>query len=367
MLKKLVTALIIIVVLAAAGCTGAFFWYQANLLAVYPEVNCSEDLEHEACKEITFPVENGQTTVQILDNLASVGLIRNSLAAQVYYRLHYKPETSPLKVGEYQLNRAASTSDIIEQLVKGENKSNVFSFTILPGETVAEIKQKLVKEQGYSQGAVDAAFEKTDYGFPMLKSRRDTSAYKAEPLEGFLFGDTYEFYKGEAVEKIVSTSLAAMQNVIDNNKLEDKFAEHNLDLYEGITLASIVQRESTGSEQPNVAKVFLNRLAKGIKLGSDVTTQYALDLVDPERTRYTNNADALTVDSLYNTRLYAGLTHGPICNPGISALLAVANPSDTEAIFFLTGDDGMMYYSNTEEGHNQNIRQHCRDLCNVSL
>ena len=102
-------------------------------------------------------------------------------------------------------------------------------------------------------------------------------------------------------------------------------------------------------------------------LGSDVTTKYALDLVDPERTTYRDNAAALTVDSLYNTRLYAGLTPGPISNPGISALLAVANPQPTDALYFLTGDDGVMYYSSTEEGHQANIRDHCQVLCNVGL
>ena len=165
--------------------------------------------------------------------------------------------------------------------------------------------------------------------------------------------------------------LGEMERVIEENHLKEKYSEQGLSLFEGITLASIVQKEAPSpafsSEQPTVAQVFLSRLEYGIRLGSDVTVSYALDTVDPERKTYTDNQTALTVDSCYNTRLYSGLPCGPISNPGLSALLAVAEPSDTAYLYFLTGDDGLMYYSSTEEEHNQNIYSHCQDLCNVSL
>ena len=95
--------------------------------------------------------------------------------------------------------------------------------------------------------------------------------------------------------------------------------------------------------------------------------QYALDLVDPERTTYTDNAAALGIDSPYNTRLHTGLPPGPVSNPGESALVATANPADTDYLFFLTGDDGMMYYSHTDAEHQENIANHCQELCAVAL
>jgi len=102
-------------------------------------------------------------------------------------------------------------------------------------------------------------------------------------------------------------------------------------------------------------------------LGSDVTVSYALDTVDPDRQSHPDNAAALTVNSCYNTRVNAGLPCGPISNPGLSALLAVAEPADTSYLYFLTGDDGLMYYSYTESEHNQNIYSHCQELCNIQL
>ncbi|MBQ3306048.1 endolytic transglycosylase MltG [Candidatus Saccharibacteria bacterium] len=354
--KKAAIILIPIFVVLSAVAGGAVFWYNLQLSA---PVAAAEDEE-----TVVFKVNRGDATTKIADNLEKEGLIKSSLAFQIYYRLNHANDS--LKVGEYKLKRSMSAPDIAKVLVEGENESNVFKLTILPGETVAEVKKKLIEKYGYNKTEVDAAFAK-NYDHPALKDRADTSSYGAEPLEGYLYGDTYEFYKGESVEKIIETTLDALWDVVQAHGLETKFAAQGLDLYQGITLASIVQREASSPEQPKVAKVFLNRIARGIPLGSDVTTQYALDLVDPERKTYTNNADALKVNSPYNTRLHAGLTPGPISNPGLSALLAVADPTDTDALYFLTGDDGMMYYSSTEQGHNQNIRDHCRELCNVSL
>ena len=158
-----------------------------------------------------------------------------------------------------------------------------------------------------------------------------------------------------------------MGQVISENDLVAKYSAKGLSLHQGITLASVVQKESPSADMPTVAQVFLTRLSYGWKLGSDVTVKYALDVVDPNRETYKDNQAALTIDSCYNTRLHDGLPCGPIANPGLSALLAVASPSDTAYLYFLTGDDGVMYYSYTEAEHNRNAYLHCQNLCNVSL
>ena len=236
----------------------------------------------------------------------------------------------------------------------------VFNFQISPGETIYDVKNNLIKT-GYTAAEVDKAFN-TTYNFEMLKDRPAGAS-----LEGYLYGETHEFYNDTTVEEILETFLKGMQDMIKENNLEAKYAARGLSLYEGITLASIVQKEAPTSEMPTVAQVFLTRLDYGIPLGSDVTVSYALDTIDPARQAYGDNQAALTVDSCYNTRLYGGLPCGPISNPGLAALLAVAEPSNTSYLYFLTGDDGMMYYSYTEAEHIQNIYSHCQNLCNVSL
>lgn len=248
--------------------------------------------------------------------------------------------------------------------LEAEMRPEVFNFTVLPGETIFQIKANLA-EIGYSSEEIEDAFN-ARYDYDFLKERPEGVS-----LEGYLFGDTHEFYKDSTVKEILEVFLNEMGKVIEENNLKERYAEKGLSLYEGITLASIVQKEAPSpafsSEQPKVAQVFLLRNEYGIPLGSDVTVSYALNVVDPDRKTYSDNQTALTVDSCYNTRLYVGLPCGPISNPGYSALMAVAEPSDTTYLYFLTGDDGVMYYSYTEDEHIQNIYSHCQSLCEVSL
>lgn len=312
----------------------------------------------EVCTQITFTVEEGQSTGEIAENLYHAGLVRNSLAFQAYYYLHYLGQ--PLKTGEYTLNGGMGPAQIIETLIAGPQAA-VFSFTFLPGENIFDFRAKLL-EQGYSDEAITAGLE-ADYDHPVLAGKPADAS-----LEGYLYGETYEFYVGESVENIITKMLDQLYSVVQANDLENKFAAQGLDLFQGITLASIVQKEANNAtDYAKVAQVFYKRLSQGISLGSDITVQYALDLVDPERTTYTDNAAALGIDSPYNTRLYTGLTPGPVSNPGESALVATANPADTDYLFFLTGDDGMMYYSHTDAEHQENIANHCQELCAVAL
>ena len=247
---------------------------------------------------------------------------------------------------------------------EAEMLAETFDFTIAPGETIFDIKKNLAKA-GYTQTEIDDAF---NYNYSTMEGLGYLSSRPAgATLEGYLYGETYNFYKETSVKDILATFLGEMGNTIQENDLEAKYKERGLNLHEGITLASVVQKEASSPEQPTVAQVFLTRLGLGIPMGSDVTVSYALDIIDPAREMHPDNESALVVDSCYNTRVHAGLPCGPISNPGLSALLAVANPSDTEYLYFLTGDDGVMYYSYTEYEHNQNAYLHCQELCNISL
>ena len=252
-------------------------------------------------------------------------------------------------------------------------KAKTFTFTIRPGETIFDIKRHLLEVDrngdstegemlpNYTAEEVDEALN-ADYDFDFLADK-PTDAN----LEGYLYGETYEFYGTSSVKDVFSKYLEGMATVVSENDLVAKYEEQGLSLHEGITLASIIQKESPDKEMETVAQVFLTRLDYGWKLGSDVTVKYALDVVDPDRTTYQDNQAALAIDSCYNTRLYAGLPCSPISNPSLAALLAVANPTDSTYLYFLTGDDGLMYYSHTEAEHNNNAYLHCQNLCNVSL
>lgn len=357
----LVTLIVLLVLVI-----GAAIAYYIYSLQPVSSVNCGQDgLDAgDVCEDKEFAVETGEPTSLVAKHLKEAGLIRDEIVFRVYAELNGRKET--IKAGEYRLNKTMSVEQIFSLLLKGGD--GVYSYTVLPGQTLKEVREDLI-DLGYSEEDVDAAlvnhYKDADFGWIFEGVPDDNSS-----LEGYLYGDTYEFFKDDSAEAVVKRLLTEFADVAEENQLKEKFAEHGLNMYQGVTLASVVQREANNSEDmAKVAQIFYNRLAANMPLGSDVTAKYAADQIDPNREVYTDNAAIVAIDSPYNTRKNPGLPYGPITNPGLSALKAVATPDGSvqEMLFFLTGDDGMMYYNSTESGHNQAIIDHCQKLCNVKL
>lgn len=353
---KLLTAVVIIVLLLGLAAGGGFMFYQYGTQAV----GCGEGAEK--CPDTAFTVAPGSGVNDIAVNLESAGLVRNALVFQVFYRLNYGGET--LQAGEYTLNQAMTPNDIILTMIDGNDK--VFKLTLLPGATVADFRG-IMAGLGYDEAKIDEALKKSYTGeYSWIFEGKPEEA----GLEGYLYGETYEFFASDPVETVIERMLEEMATVLEENGVKERFAARGWTIYQGLTLASVVQKEANNAvDYARVAKVFYNRLDKDMNLGSDVTAKYAADLVDPGREVYADNVAVLEIDSPYNTRKNKGLPYGPICNPGIEAILATATPDDEYGnyLFFLTGDDGLMYYSDTEEGHSHNIEEHCQSLCSVAL
>ena len=383
-MKKIIIALVILLSIAGLGVFGAYTWYEKQLAAP-KNFSCkfnspaaaatSEGSEENPdCHYQKFEIKTNQTIGDIAENLKKAGLIRSDFAFKTYLKLSSK--SAKIKAGVYSLRANLSAKEIVEQMEKGVASSEVFNLTVLPGETLKEIKQKLIK-LGYLSEQIDTALLKK-YDSPVLKGLYDNEGKLTNPaqpanvsLEGYLYGETYQFYKGETVEHIFETMINQLNSVVVANNIEEKFQKRGFSLREGLILASIIQKEAHSEDMPGVSMVFQNRLKVGMTLGSDVTATYAADLVNPNRDRNdpNNNLHVLETDNLYNTRMHTGLTPGPICSPGITAILAVAEPDENKRSmrYFLTGDDGKMYYSVTDTEHTQKIRDYCQKLCSVGL
>ena len=384
--KRIIFSLLILIFLAGLF-GGGYYWYSLQPVS---SANCrfdsakaaAESNEKEAnsvCEYQTIEISAGESVKQIANNLKQAGLIRNPLAFELYARinnLHAK-----LKTGKYSFRKTMSARAIAKQLVNGVVSSDVFNLTILPGTSLLGDKGKSqtgiihqFRTLGYSEEEINQALTK-HYDNPILKGLYADENNLSEPdipaklaLEGYLYGETYQFYNHEKLENVITTILNQFNDVVVSNQLEEKFKARGFTLRQGITLASIIQKEARTEDMPGVSMVFQNRWRQGIALGSDVTATYAADITGIDRTNATN-ADILAVNSLYNTRKYPGLPPGPIAVPSKAALLAVAEPDSSKAsmLYFLTGDDGLMYYSSTDAEHNQKIRDHCQKLCKVQI
>lgn len=338
-LKKIVTVVLMgLFALIVATVVGGYVWYQSQLAPVSGDKNA----EHTR-----LTIEAGSSPEMIAADLEEHDLIRNAWA----FRLHTKLTgvENKLQAGVYNLSPASSTPEIVDTLTSG--KVDTVTITFLPGATVKDNKEVLHKA-GYSKDLVDAAFAKR-YDHPVFKTKP-----AAADLEGYIYGETYQFPASATVEDILVRTFDELQKTIEENDLIAAYKKQDLTLFEGITLASIVQREVPGSaDQKLVASVFFNRLGEGMNLGSDVTYQYIADKTGVPRDP--------SLDSPYNTRRYVGLPPGPIAAPGESALLAVARPATSDYLYFLSGDDDKTYFAKTDAEHERNKVDHCQKKCQI--
>jgi UPF0755 protein len=311
---------------------------------------------------IKITIARDSTSSQISKQLQDKKIIRNAFVFDIYVRLSGKG--SKLEAGTYRLTPADSTPQIVDHFTKGS--VDQYQITFFPGATLVDNTDKPVSEKqdittvlekaGYTKSEIVAGLS------AVYDTANDKVLFTGKPagadLEGYVYGDTYSIYDGASVQEIIQKALDQFYSVVTENNLIASFANHNLTLYQGITLASIVQREAnTASDQKQVAQVFYLRLSKGIMLGSDVTYQYIADKTGVPRDP--------SINSPYNTRLYTGLPPGPISVPGLSALQAVASPASGDYLYFLAGDDGTMYFAHTEAEHDANIAKYCKVNCST--
>ena len=171
-------------------------------------------------------------------------------------------------------------------------------------------------------------------------------------LEGYIFPDTYEFYRGESEEKALSRFLDNTERKL-TAEYRQRAAELGYSLDEIITLASIVQEESyTNDSVKNVSSVLHNRLRSPSfpRLQCDVTIHYVNDYITDSK--FLSATDGYA--EKYNTYKCEGLPVGAICNPGLASIEAALYPAETDYYYFVTDSDWNYYYASTYAEHKKN-------------
>lgn len=297
-----------------------------------------------------FEIEQGQSVQAISDALEKAGLIRGS----DYFRLYlWKTGSgSKLKAGIYELSPAMGIPQITTILTAGESglKSNETRVVIPEGKSNDEVMQLLKEAQAVPADANFEGLHIDTYKYAFLADKPEGT-----DLQGFLFPDTYNFFKGSRLDEVIAKMLDEFDSKLTSEMRTDIKAQGK-SIYEVIILASIVEKEAGNKEEmPLIASVFHNRLKIGQALQSDATVNY---VTRAGRAMPTN--EDLEVDSPYNTYKYSGLPPTPICNPGIEAIKAVIYPAETDYYYFLTTQDGEQktYFSKTYEEHLANKALH---------
>ena len=178
-------------------------------------------------------------------------------------------------------------------------------------------------------------------------------------LEGLLFPDTYQISNADNEAQVVERMSALMERVAnDQEDLEVGAYKMRRSAYDLLIVASMIEKEAKLDEdRPKIASVIYNRLKKDMRLEMDSTVKY----VAPESEGVYVTKEEMAIDSPYNTYLVEGLPPGPIANPGLASLQAVAQPQPSDFIYFVAdcGQPGAHTFAVTYEEHLQNVER-CR-------
>ena len=297
---------------------------------------------------VEFVIGEGEPASSVIDRLAAEGLVRDAGIFRDY--MVYSGADTRLVPGVYTLSPALSALDIAAQI---QNLAATgVSFRILPGWRLEEIAAALPSSGiAVSETEFLAAVRRPPAGGISAFWPADATH------EGLLFPDVYSLPRSLTADALIGILTENFRTRLTVD-LQDGFALQGLSVYEAVTLASIVEREAVVSEEmPLIASVFLNRLEIGMKLDADPTVQYALGFSAAWGWwKAPLSLNDLQIAHTYNTYQISGLPPGPIANPGIEALLAVAFPEPSPYYYFRATCDGTgrHVFAETFEEHQGN-------------
>ena len=260
---------------------------------------------------------------------------------------------APLQAGEYEIRAHKDLWSLMQAIKSGKRFKR--TVTLVEGWTLSDWQQALELAPGMRVSQRELTPDLSNL------SENDLGTLG----EGWFMPDTYQYEWGTDADTVYARAnqvmVSELQRWIGTVNVESAFSDkdreviNHFEARDWLTLASMVEKESSHfDDQRQIARVFLNRLALGMRLQSDPTVIYALgDKFDGDLTRRD-----LKVDAPHNTYRHKGLPPGPICNPGRQAIEAVFRPADGDWLYFVGRGDGTSQFSKTLREHNRAVRKY---------
>lgn len=317
-----------------------------------------------ATEPVSMTVASGDPATRIADKLVAARALREDNRDLFLEYLRFYGLDADLHAGNFTLDPTLNIPQLADTLtgtIGGQIELN-----FLPGWRAEEMTNYLAVTQPANIDAdqfLDIIYRRVPFDlsdYPFLGSlSADTS------LEGYLFPDSYTVPRDADAAALIDLMLTRFGDKVTPT-MRQQFGEKGLSVRDAVIIASIVQREAPiAAERPAVAGVYLNRIAQDMKLDADPTIQYAVgfDAASGSWWKSPLSANDLQIQSPYNTYLNNTLPPGPIANPGLASLEAVANPEQSNYLFFVAscanGEQGSHLFSATYEEHLVNV-QNCR-------
>ena len=343
------TILIILFLIIVIGAIAVFAWYELSLRPV----------QDGNLESVIVDIVPGQGTEGIAEALKENNLIKDDLVFKIYCKLN---EVNNMQAGTYDLNKNMSVEEIVNKLQAGDVVIKEINVTFPEGKNMRDIAKIISENTNNSYEDVMNVFESKEYAKGLIENYwfltdeiLDDSIYY--PLEGYLYPDTYTFESVDvSIDDIIKIMLNQTDKVLSEYQIEINSKGYTV--HQFLSLASVVENEGISTEdRKGIARVFLNRIERGMALQSDVTTYYAfkVNMGDRDLTQ-----SELNTANPYNTRgpnMEGKIPVGPISNVSESAIEATLNPSDSDALFFVADKNGKVYFSNTNAEHEQIINE----------
>ncbi|WP_242018329.1 endolytic transglycosylase MltG [Pseudanabaena sp. FACHB-1998] len=302
--------------------------------------------------KVRLTISDGMPTQAIAQELESAGVIRSSLALRLWIQWQSLrgSESVALRSGTYDFATNQSLQEVVSQIQTA--KSSEVRFTIPEGWSIAQMSELFEKQGFFTAKDFIAAAQRTN------PRRRAWLPDDIPSLEGFLFPDTYQILPSEATpDLIIDLMLDRFEQVALPIYKENQAGKPRvkISLKDWVTLASIVEKEAViEAERRVISGVFWNRIRKNMRLESDPTVEYGLNIKQTPENPLT--LEQVRTASPYNTYLNEGLPPGPIASVGLASLKATLEPSPTDYLFFVAKYDGSHVFSRNLEDHEKALQ-----------
>lgn len=329
-------------VLLLLACVGAYFGY-----GYYRWIYGSNTAIDGEEVYVHIPTEGDYEGLK--DSLEKKGAIRNMESFDWVADLKGLPDR--IHAGKYRIEAGMSNDALTDRFRGGYEETVRVSFSDV--RNLEELAKELTEDVEVGKGELLELLEDPatarKYGF-------DEHSFKA-----MFIPNTYEFYWDVSAKELLDRMKKEYERFWTEER-EEKAKDLGLDRIEVSILASIVEAEQMGhpQERPKIARLFLNRLKKGMRLESDPTLVYAIGDFSIKRVLDKDR----DVESPYNTYRYKGLPPGPIRIPGKTSIEAVLNPDENDYLFMCARPDTteLHNFAETHPEHVRNARKYQRWL-----
>ena len=298
--------------------------------------------------ESTVEVTAEDSVSTVADKLQEAGLIKYKWFFKLYAGISHADKK--IGIGTYTLNTEMDYRALILGMhnASGNLTAETVTVTIPEGYTVAQTIHLLAEKGVNTEENLLEAARTANYDYSFI----DNSSEDVNRLEGYLFPDTYEFYKNHNAKSALAKLIDAFADHIDEEEFADSKAKAmGYSMKDVVIIASLIEKETDGTDQADIASVIYNRLQKPGETAGLLQIDAALLYGLPDHTGAITNEDK-AVDTPYNLYLHKGLPPTAIANPGSTALQAAMYPNETDYYYYALGTDGHHHFSRTLSEHN---------------